>query len=126
MMFMNEMEIEDASQRWGKSGHYALALAVQNLVNLVEWTNRWSDGWAYWPKPCRAARQLQELIQGYVPEGAPRCKSCGAGGVSGYHSRGCDRPDVTIEKVHKALRPIKSFRTRHSHMPPFDIEEYSR
>jgi len=88
MMFMNEFEIEDALQRNGL--HPELGPASLTLWNLMRWTNSNSDGWAYWPKPCRAAARLQELIQKYrypcshVPE----------------------------DEYKAALKPIKAFRTR--------------
>lgn len=93
MMFMNEWEIEQAAERF--RGHPILGPATQTLRNLMECANRNSDGWCYWPKPCRAAKQLQELIQG--PHGYPRFG---------------DRDDVTATQVKAAYRPIKAFLTR--------------
>jgi len=90
MLFMNEYEVEDALRRF--SGHPVLGPASRTLANLVDWTNRNSDGWAYWPKPCRAAKALQELF--------PR--------------RWDDDTDeeYLAEQYRRALRPIKAFRTR--------------
>ncbi len=87
MLFMNEYEIQDAYNRCGS--HPVLASATETLRNLMDWTNQNSDGWAYWPKPCRAAKNLQELIGRYEK-----------------------RQDVTVAEYRKALVPIKSFRTR--------------
>lgn len=88
MMFMNEYEIEDAEERF--HAHPVLGPATMTLANLAHWTNCNSDGWAYWPKPCRAAKKLQELIQKY--------------------SYPCS---VVPEVEYKAaLKPIKAFRTR--------------
>lgn len=92
MMFMNEFEIEQACDRF--AGHPTLGPATQTLRNLMECANANSDGWAYWPKPCRAARRLMELIRG--------------DGSWNAHLR----PDVTAEQVRAAYRPIKSFLTR--------------
>lgn len=92
MMFMNEYEIEDAAEQY--RGHPTLGPATQSLRNLMECANRNSDGWAYWVKPCRSAKQLQELIQ------------------SARHLRSGDPDSVTVEQVRKAYVPIKSFLTR--------------
>ena len=93
MLFMNTYEIDEAVQLFG--GHPVLDAAAVTLRNLRDWTDRNSDGWAYWPKPCRAARRLQLLLltgrQSYL-----------AGRTS----------DVTLAQLRDALRPIKAFRTR--------------
>jgi hypothetical protein len=93
MLFMNSYEIEDARAQY--ADHPVLGVATQQLVELHNWTQCNSDGWAYWPKPCRAAAKLQALIGGrreYL--GDP------------------ERSDATVELYHKALTPIKAFRTR--------------
>src|ERR1700739_641004 len=108
MMFMNEMEIEEACYR--HASHPALGPATRTLLNLMSWANQNSDGWHSWPKPCRSARQLQELIEGYRTADSPRCESCSVLG-SQRHYRWCDRPDVTADAVKRAYRPIRSFRT---------------
>jgi hypothetical protein len=95
---MNEYEIEDAARRW--ADHPVLGPATRTLTSLVEWTNRNSDGWCYWPKPGRAASRLCELVEaarrGTIP---------------------------TRPEVRKAYRPLKAFRTRHGHMPYWSIED---
>jgi hypothetical protein len=85
MMSMNESEIDQA--RWRYQGHPVKSIAARILGSLRDLANRVSDGWAYWPKPCRASRQLQELIQG---------------------------PDeqATLGALRKSLVPIRSFLTR--------------
>lgn len=103
MRFMNEHEVEDAAYRF--EDHEILGPATRTLQNLVDVTNRNSDGWAYWPKPCRAAAKLQELI---VRDGTYQ-----------YHSGG--RPDVTVAEYKRALVPLKAFRTRSG--LPFEIVE---
>lgn len=94
MMFMNEYEVADAAGRW--ADHPILGPATQTLANLVAATNRCSDGWAYWPKPCRAAAKLQDLIQG----------------DRSHEARFGDREEVTAEHLKLAYRPLKAFRTR--------------
>jgi hypothetical protein len=59
----------------------------------MTWTNQNSDGWCYWPKPCRAAKNLQALLQSHAR----------------YQ---WDTSEVTAEEYRKALVPIKAFRTR--------------
>lgn len=100
MRFMNEWDIDQAEQL--HAAHPILGPAVRTLRNLVDWTNSNSDGWAYWPKPCRAAEKLQELIEAHHP----------------YRR---NETDATEAEYKAALRPIKSFRTRHA--ATFDIVE---
>lgn len=94
MRFMNEYEIDDARRRW--ADHPILGPATKTLDNLKEAANANSDGWAYWPKPCRAAAKLQELIEGNGT----------------FEFRHGDREDVTKARLKAAYSPIKAFRTR--------------
>jgi hypothetical protein len=98
MIFMNSWEIERAVSFY--EAHPILGPASRTLQNLERWTNANSDGWAYWPKPCRAAAKLQELL-----------------------SRGDTwlAPPPTDAEYKAALRPVKSFRTRHG--ADFEIVE---
>lgn len=89
MRFMNEFDI-DAAARY--ADHPVLGPAVQTLAALRDWTNANSDGWAYWPKPARAAARLMDLIE------RDRFDD--------------DRPDATAAELTKALAPVKAFRTR--------------
>ena len=91
MRFMNRWDVEEAVGMHAQ--HPILRPATQTLQNLMEWTDRNSDGWAYWPKPVRAAARLMELIEQSHPYRRPQ-------------------EDVTIEQYKAALRPIKAFRTR--------------
>lgn len=97
MKFMNEYDMQRASAQYGE--HALLGPATQTLRNLAEWTNNNSDGWCYWPKPCRAAAKLMELIE--------------RDGTSKYRFDD-EREDVTAAELAAALRPIKSFRTKHA------------
>ena len=94
MRFMSEYEVESAVLRY--EGHPILGPATQTLQNLVDWTNSHSDGWAYWPKPCRAAARLQELLEG---DGS-------------YFYQDALPGSVTEREYASALKPIKAFRTR--------------
>jgi hypothetical protein len=99
MKFMNQWDIEDAVNIY--QGHPILGPATRTLSNLVEWTNCNSDGWAYWPKPARAAARLMTIIDSKRYD--------------------MDREDVTAVDIRKALSPIKAFRTKQG--ADFVIEE---
>jgi hypothetical protein len=92
MLFLNEAEIDAAVYNW--QNHPTLGPATKTLQNLKDCANQNSDGWCYWPKPCRAAKSLQELIQGNVED------------------RYSSRLDVTAAQVRKTYAPIKAFLTR--------------
>ena len=94
MRFMNYWDIDEAVRRY--DDHPVLGPATKTLLNLQEWTDDHSDGWAYWPKPVRAAKRLMELIE--------------RDGTWNYRTD--DREDATVEEYKTALRPIKAFRTR--------------
>ena len=94
MRFMNEYDIESAVERF--EGHPVLGPATRTLQNLQRWANENSDGWAYWPKPYRAAARLQELLEG---DGS-------------WFYREALPGSVTEKEYAAALRPIKAFRTR--------------
>jgi hypothetical protein len=103
MRYMNEYDIENALALYRE--HPILGPATRTLRNLASWTNLNSDGWCYWPQPCRAAAKLQEMI---VRDGTSRYRF------------DKEREDVTAEEYAKALRPIKAFRTRRG--GTFEIE----
>jgi hypothetical protein len=94
MRFMNEYDIDRTVTRY--ADHPVLGPATQTLANLRDWTNRNSDGWAYWPKPGRAAAKLEELITG---DGT-------------YQSEAEAARRATPAAYRRALTPIKAFRTR--------------
>lgn len=93
MRFMNEWDIMVATANFADDP--VLGPAANTLRNLMDWTNRNSDGWAYWPKPCRAAAKLQELLEDNHP-----------------NRKAWDAPAVTEAQYRKALVPIKAFLTR--------------
>lgn len=95
MRFMNEWDIEDALRRFRPDETPNLATGAEVLAALAGWTNRNSDGWAYWPKPVRAANALIVLLE------AQRGKRWGN-----------PVEDVTAAQLKKALAPIKAFLTR--------------
>jgi len=103
MRFMNYWDIDRAAEMY--EDHPILGPATETLRNLQEWTDSHSDGWAYWPKPARAAAKLMELLEG---DGS-------------YFYREALPGNVTVKEYKAALRPIKSFRTRFG--ADFDIVE---
>lgn len=94
MRYMNDYDIERA-RRVGVRNDWPNRLRLVDTVDALRmWANRNSDGWAYWPKPCRAAARAMEQI-------------CGDG-----TNAADDRPDATDAEVTAALRPINAFLTR--------------
>lgn len=99
MLFMNEFDIR-AAEAWAESENWSVTLeAVAILERLRDWADQNSDGWAYWPLPCRSARRLMERIQ------EQERKARGASYPATY--------DMTYTELRAALTPIKSFLTRH-------------
>lgn len=98
MKYMNDYDLANARRRFGRGttpNRLALAIVVDNLADQ---TNMVSDGWAYWPKPCRAAAKAIALIESTAyPE---------------YERR--QNEDITEAEMLAAVRPIKSFLTRHA------------
>lgn len=94
MRYMNGYDIDSAAVRYAL--HPILSDAVRTLRDLKAWTDSNSDGWAYWPKPARAAAKLMELIDGNGT----------------YEDYVRIRDNTTLADLTKALRPIKTFRTK--------------
>lgn len=104
MKFMNHWDIEEARQRY--ASHPTLGPATRTLTNLRDAADANSDGWAYWPKPARAAARLMELIE--------------RDGTSRYVFD-TEREDATLVELRKAYTSLKSFRARSG--LTFEIEE---
>lgn len=97
MHFANEYEIEQWLQSYQTSETPNLARGARTLYELMNWTNRNSDGWPYWSKPVKAADKLITLL-----EDADR-----AGRAAWSTPK-----DATDAQLKAALTPIKSFLTR--------------
>lgn len=96
--FMNDYDITFAVRRFtraSKPNRLALALVIANLQDA---TNEVSDGWAYWPKPCRAAAKAMTLVNS----------------TTNAANDEQEATDATDAEVAAAIRPIKSFLTRHA------------
>lgn len=96
MRFMNDYDIELARRRFDAFPN--LALGVQVIDNLRQWADANSDGWHSWPKPCRAASKLIDLI-----EDEQNIKDWANGVLT----------DIDEKELARAIIPIKSFLTRH-------------
>lgn len=96
MLYLNDYDIENAQQAFNTPETPNLAAAAQTLANLAEWTNRNSDGWAYWSKPKTAAKALMTQIQHSMDD---------------YHRSGVV-DDTTGPHLKKVYAPIKSFLTK--------------
>ena len=107
MNYMNDYDLDSARARYGR-GQTPNRLALVMVVdNLREWANDHSDGWAYWPKPCRAAEQAITLIESTAyPE---------------YERR--QNEDITEAEMLAAVKPIKAFLTRHKELVSTDERE---
>lgn len=104
MLFMNEYEVEDAGATFDSTDTPNLATGARILSELVDWANSNSDGWAYWPKPARAARALMERLQE----------------ARTTYFKGHEVKDLTDSQLKQALAPIKAFLTRQG--VPHDVD----
>jgi hypothetical protein len=100
MKYMNDYDLHSARQRYGRGetpNRLALVLVVDSLR---EQTNLVSDGWPYWSPACRSAAKAIALIESTAyPE---------------YERR--QHEDITEAEMLAAVRPIKSFLTKHRHI----------
>lgn len=95
-MFMNEYDLAHARSRFtraSKPNRLALVLVVEHLA---DWADNNSDGWAYWPKPCRAAERAMSLIESRTYA----------------ENQEQEDHDITDAEMQAAVRPIKAFLTR--------------
>jgi hypothetical protein len=93
---MNDYDLDYARMRFTRA-NCPNRLALVMVVDLLrEWTNRHSDGWAYWPKPVRAAERAIRLIES----------------TTNAANDEQERHDITDEEMLAAVRPIKAFLTR--------------
>lgn len=96
MKFMNDYDLETARSRFTRATKPNRLALVMVVDNLREWTDANSDGWAYWPKPCRAAEKAMALIESTTHEA----------------NQEQERVDITDAEMLAAVRPIKAFLTR--------------
>ena len=96
MRFMNDYDLDSARRRYDPAVTPNRAYLVAAVSALMDWTNRNSDGWAYWPKPVRAAARAMELI---------------ASTTTAENTRR-ETEDATDAETAAAIRVIRSFLTR--------------
>lgn len=95
--FMNDYDLHVARSSYGR-GNTPNRLALTMVVDhLREWADCNSDGWAYWPKPVRAAAKAIDLIDSRTREDRDRMQ----------------REDIADAEMQAAVKPIKAFLTRH-------------
>lgn len=97
MRFMNDYDLEYARQRFTRSTVPNRLALVMVVDNLRDWANSHSDGWAYWPKPVRAANRAIELIESRTSR----------------ENDEQEREDISDQELTLAVKPIKAFLTRH-------------
>jgi hypothetical protein len=97
MRYMNDYDLYSARSRFARADTpHRLALA-EVVDNLREETDQVSDGWAYWPKPARAADKAMALIESRTSR----------------ENDEQERTDITEAEMLAAVKPIKAFLTRH-------------
>lgn len=96
MRFMNEFDLATALNRFSPHTTPNRAKLAETVYQLAVWTNANSDGWAYWPKPLRAAAKAMEQIDPITNADVQRMKI----------------EDCTDAEYAAALRPIKTFLTK--------------
>lgn len=96
MRFANEFDIDTFLRVFDDGSTPNLFRGAVVLNNLADWANDNSDGWAYWPKPCRSANRLIEILE--ISQ-----KAWFTGGFI---------TDITEADLRMVLRPIKAFLTR--------------
>lgn len=94
-MFMNDFDIEQARRIGARQGWHNMVRAADTLDNLRQWADENSDGWAYWPKPSKAAATLARTIYAHEQD----------------FRRGAGE-DLTDAELRAGLKPIKAFLTR--------------
>lgn len=94
-MWMNEWDIERALDTFSETDTPNLLYGAQVLDKLREWTDSNSDGWAFWPKPAKAASRLSGILYDAL--------------VKEMHGL----TDITDQELRSACRPVKAFLTRH-------------
>lgn len=93
---MNDYDLEIARRRFTRASKPNRLALVMVVDHLREWADDNSDGWAYWPKPRRAAEKAMTLIESRTSR----------------EDEEQERVDITDDEMHAAVRPIKAFLTR--------------
>jgi hypothetical protein len=100
MQFMNDYDLDYARARFTRAATPNRLALVMVVDHLREWADNHSDGWAYWPKPCRAADKAMTLINSRTSR----------------ENDEQERTDITEAEMLAAVRPIKAFLTKHKEL----------
>jgi len=98
---MNDYDLDYARSRFTRATKPNRLALVYVVDNLREWANTVSDGWAYWPKPCRAASAAMALIES----------------TTSAANDEQERHDISDAEMLAAVRPIKALLTRCAREP---------
>jgi len=102
MIYMNDYDIDNAFHR--ASHDSVKRKAIRILLNHKDIVDNNSDGWAYWKAPVQAAQKLMQLIKG--------------------PSTSLLELTAAEKSLKLALRPIKSFYTKHPQLPrPGELDD---
>jgi hypothetical protein len=96
MLYMNDYDLDIALRRFAQGRTPNRLRLTVVVANLADWANDNSDGWAYWPKPARAAEKAMLLIRS----------------TTNAENQEQESTDATDEEVTAALTPVKAFLTR--------------
>lgn len=96
MKFMNDYDLASAIQRFDAAETMNRLEVARTVARLADWTDRNSDGWAYWPKPARAAAKAMSLIESRT----------------WAENEQQEEVDATDAEVRAAYAPIKAFLTK--------------
>ena len=99
MRYMNDYDLDYARRRFTRAScpnRLALVLVIDQLRH---WTDGNSDGWAYWPKPCRAAQKAIDHVYS----------------TTNAANEAQEAHDITDAEMRAAVVPIRSVLTRHKH-----------
>ena len=109
MRFMNSHDIDYARRRFDPATTPNRAALVLVVDNLRRWADDNSDGWAYWPKPCRAAA----TAMGHIAS------------TTNADNDFREANDITTAQLRAAVSPIKAMLTR-TGATPDDRERITR
>jgi hypothetical protein len=101
MLFMNSFDQEHALMCATELGNPRQVQAATALMQLAQWADANSDGWAYWPAPVKAARRLIAGLQ--QMEADQRFK---------WSSRR-DVADFSAQELEFMIAPVRTFLQRH-------------
>jgi hypothetical protein len=97
MLYMNDYDRAYALRRFGRGNTPRRHLLATLVDALADWADHNSDGWAYWLAPRRAALRAMELVKSTTNDA----------------NDAQERQDCSEAEYKAALRPLKTFSTRH-------------